>query len=456
MSRFRVVCVLGMHRSGTSVLARAMSALGIQLGEDLLDPEEHNPKGFFEDRGVLQLNEELLARIGRQWSSVGVLDDGALAPSRHEVLFERAIELLSDRTSHFPVWGFKDPRTANLLPFWREAFNTLGLRVAYLISIRNPLSVAKSLAVRDDFPDAWSLIMWLQHCCACLRNTAGESRLVVDYDLLMSDPEAQLGRMAGFMGESLDGCSRELIDDFCTEFLDKDLRHTRFTARDVRDLRPSIPCLAEAFDLVSGLARDDLPDSRAEGQLLEAVTASLESSKAMLDLLDTWKGRADRLKQEALVVRAENAAGAAQLASALENNAVLAGRIARLTEIEGMVLAKSKTRWRSWLRDLILFSPLRAVKSIHCALAILKDGSFDVKYYLERNIDVAISGVHPLAHYILYGAKEGRDPSPDFKTSFYMEQNRDVADSGINPLFHYVRQGRKEGRSPSPERQSPE
>src|SRR5262245_57953734 len=57
-----IICVLGMHRSGTSVAARLMNLLGIDLGveEHLLGPQPDNPKGFWEYQPILALNEELL------------------------------------------------------------------------------------------------------------------------------------------------------------------------------------------------------------------------------------------------------------------------------------------------------------------------------------------------------------------------------------------------------------
>ena len=48
----RLVLVLGMHRSGTSALARGLRVLGIALGDDLLPAHPCNPKGFFEDAGL--------------------------------------------------------------------------------------------------------------------------------------------------------------------------------------------------------------------------------------------------------------------------------------------------------------------------------------------------------------------------------------------------------------------
>ena len=73
---------------------------------------------------------------------------------------------------------------------------------------------------------------------------------------------------------------------------------------------------------------------------------------------------------------------------------------------------------------------------------------FDGEWYLTRNPDVKAAGMDPLEHYLLYGWKEGRDPSPKFGTAFYLRQYPDVLANGMNPLLHYLRHGQSEGRIP--------
>ena len=75
---------------------------------------------------------------------------------------------------------------------------------------------------------------------------------------------------------------------------------------------------------------------------------------------------------------------------------------------------------------------------------------FQAPWYLARNPDVAAAGAEPLAHYIQYGAAEGRNPNPIFDTRWYLSQNPDVAATGINPLAHYLASGAAEGRDPHP------
>jgi len=72
---------------------------------------------------------------------------------------------------------------------------------------------------------------------------------------------------------------------------------------------------------------------------------------------------------------------------------------------------------------------------------------FDKEWYITQYEDVARSGVDPIVHYLMYGACEGRNPSPEFDTLRYLIQYLDVADKGVNPLLHYIRHGVDEGRS---------
>ena len=54
----------------------------------------------------------------------------------------------------------------------------------------------------------------------------------------------------------------------------------------------------------------------------------------------------------------------------------------------------------------------------------------------------------PMLHYLLYGAKQGLNPSRRFDTNFYLKNNPYVEAAGINPLVHYLVSGISEGRFP--------
>ncbi len=65
----QVVCVLGMHRSGTSLTTRVLNLLGVYLGSDdsTLASDRLNAKGYWEHESILEINDELLARFDGSW-----------------------------------------------------------------------------------------------------------------------------------------------------------------------------------------------------------------------------------------------------------------------------------------------------------------------------------------------------------------------------------------------------
>lgn len=85
-------------------------------------------------------------------------------------------------------------------------------------------------------------------------------------------------------------------------------------------------------------------------------------------------------------------------------------------------------------------------------VGLIRNSSFfDETYYLDKNKDVADSGIDPADHYFRFGAAELRNPSLRFATGYYLKTNQDVACCGMNPLIHYILFGLNEGRKPTQE-----
>src|ERR1700734_2392312 len=64
----RPVVVLGMHRSGTSVVARIINLLGLPLcrDDDILSGPD-NPTGYWESGSLVKFNDRLLKMFGGSW-----------------------------------------------------------------------------------------------------------------------------------------------------------------------------------------------------------------------------------------------------------------------------------------------------------------------------------------------------------------------------------------------------
>lgn len=95
----------------------------------------------------------------------------------------------------------------------------------------------------------------------------------------------------------------------------------------------------------------------------------------------------------------------------------------------------------------------RAARELHTrwnSRLVTKSGLFDAAWYRDQYPDVKASGRSPVHHYLLHGAREGRDPSPYFYSRWYLANNPDVDVDQLNPLVHYIRHGAAEGRLPKP------
>lgn len=136
-----VWCVLGMHRSGTSMTAGLLGAAGIHMGERLV-PEHpvNNPLGYCEDIDFLEFHEACLKRRGMFYMRpVGpiIFDESEQAQAR---------QMIEHRDGQ-AQWGWKDPRTCLFVRSWHPL---LGDRATYVIVYRDPLDVVASLMRRSE------------------------------------------------------------------------------------------------------------------------------------------------------------------------------------------------------------------------------------------------------------------------------------------------------------------
>lgn len=134
----RLVITLGMHRSGTSLLSAALECLGVDYGGELIDPAPDNPKGFWEDRTLVALNEGLYEAMGVTSSSLGVECSALTAGVRWRFQL-RIARWLKKRLAGEGVLGLKDPRLPRLMDVWMPVLQRLEVDFCLLIPLRNPL-----------------------------------------------------------------------------------------------------------------------------------------------------------------------------------------------------------------------------------------------------------------------------------------------------------------------------
>jgi hypothetical protein len=108
-----------MHRSGTSLVTRIVNLLGVHLGSDtnLIEANPANAKGFWEHQLIVDLNDDLLRKLGGRPYEPPKLEAGWENASTLEIFEQQAHAIIQSDFSNVRMWGWKDPRTCLTLPF---------------------------------------------------------------------------------------------------------------------------------------------------------------------------------------------------------------------------------------------------------------------------------------------------------------------------------------------------
>lgn len=234
----RAVCILGMHRSGTSAIARAVNLLGVYLGEpgNLIPPDENiNPKGYWEHRIINKIHENILNALSRTWNDIFPMPDEWLTLPQIQPYRRELLDLIEREFAGHPIWGWKEPRTCLFVPLWKEILAESNVDVSYVIVLRNPIDIAKSLQKRDSISLGESLILWLQYTLSALLHTRNDKKIIIFYDNLLQNWKDCLNRICESFDIPWPNDQSRLKDEMET-FLDLSLRHSSSTLEEFENL----------------------------------------------------------------------------------------------------------------------------------------------------------------------------------------------------------------------------
>lgn len=191
-----VVCVAGMHRSGTSMTTRMLNLCGLYLGEeqDLMPPHPDNPEGYWENQKFVEINNAVLSFYGGSWH-VPPDPDSILNTKQGLSFLEEQARNLIDSFAGKVFWGWKDPRNSITLPFWRRLLPELKV----IICLRNPVEVVQSMARRDHFSEIFGFNLWQTYNQRLMMSVTPAHRLITHYNIYFADPETELHRLLEFM-----------------------------------------------------------------------------------------------------------------------------------------------------------------------------------------------------------------------------------------------------------------
>ncbi|MCI8377475.1 MAG: hypothetical protein HFH72_03030 [Lachnospiraceae bacterium] len=217
----KIVLVLGMHRSATSLTTELLSSYGLYVGEkeDLWEPNQSNQRGFFENRSAVQLNDRILYEHGTHWAELHE-DAHRMKETKYTCEIKEILCRLLEKAEDGQTLLLKDPRMCITEPIWKKQIDALCMEEHIVMVFRHPYEVAKSLAIRDNMNFAYALKLWFynNYSALCCLAECDKPVLVLNHDDYFSAYDEQIRKIEEFLHWA--GTNRDL-----DKIIDVSLRH---------------------------------------------------------------------------------------------------------------------------------------------------------------------------------------------------------------------------------------
>ncbi|MEO0461005.1 MAG: glycosyltransferase [Myxococcota bacterium] len=269
--------VLGMHRSGTSVVARLLNMMGAYFGDESVDVwrNETNVKGHWERPELVETNNRYLRANGWDWWRTTEIDLDA-ATEDSSAFLENRYSKLVEKLDRSRPWFVKDPRLCLLFPTWERQLES----PLVILCLRHPLEVAKSLQTRNEFPVTVGAALWEHYNCCAVEYARHLSPILVQYeDLLRSPVEQSLLLYRTLLERGVAGL-REPSKSEIDGFISPKLRHERADSSDALTTRQAA-----------------LYDSLRNGDFRDKLSVSAGAIEVLREFA-THRNRCDLARQE--------------------------------------------------------------------------------------------------------------------------------------------------------------
>jgi hypothetical protein len=275
-----LVLVVGVGRSGTSLLSGILGQLGFHIPQPEVQADDTNPRGFGEPRWVVDFHTRLLA------SKRVTLNDSRPAawPQMAEAAQEARPELrewLRGQLEQADDIVVKDPRTVWFLDVWRSCAQELGARTSFVTMLRHPAEIVASAkkSYGPGLTEAGRSAAWLNVTLQTEHSTRDAQRVFVRYDDLLADWVPEIRRL----GAALDVPALASVDHVpeVDAFVDPTLHRNRTTWDDL-DVPGPVRDLAErVWTQVQAQDEPALDASRAEYRSLYGEAEAIAQCSIM-------------------------------------------------------------------------------------------------------------------------------------------------------------------------------
>lgn len=293
------ILVLGMHRSGTSVLTRVLNLLGCDLPETLMGPSKNNPTGYWESEAVRSFNDELLESAGSSWDDWTPFNEAWYDSPRASAFTERAVELLKSEFGDSPLFVLKDPRISRFAPFWLNALKEFQAEPISILTVRNPIEIAESLNRRNGLEPGSGMLIWLRHILDAERQTRGQRRGFSSYGSLLEDWRGTIDRIqeaTDFRFPRLSAKTAEQIN----EHIDEKHRHHNVSSSRLLENSGASPWLRDVYAILKRWVEEgeDQKDHVELDQIREDFEAAIPAFVTSVETGRRAVGLSRRLEKE--------------------------------------------------------------------------------------------------------------------------------------------------------------
>jgi hypothetical protein len=238
-----LVLVVGVGRSGTSLLSGILSHLGFAIPQPEVQADDTNPRGFGEPRWVVDFHSRVLKdkRVTLNDSRPAAWEQMALAAP---AVRDELREWLRGELAKADAIVVKDPRTVWFLDLWRNSADELGARTSFVTMLRHPAEIVASArkSYGPGLTEAGRTAAWLNVMLQTEYATRGAQRAFVSYYDLMADWVPEIRRL----GAAIDVPRLAAVDRVpeVDAFVDPTLHRNRTTWDDL-DVPATVRDLAE-------------------------------------------------------------------------------------------------------------------------------------------------------------------------------------------------------------------
>ena len=433
----RAILILGMHRSGTSALARLISEFGAALPANLMPANADNEMGYWESLPVNQALEGVLRAAGSSWT-----DWRSFNSKWHRRLtsaglvgeLKRAIKSEYGQSSLFVL---KDPRLCRLVPLIKEVLIELNINPCAILMVREPLEVIASLQKREKMSAQDAQLLWERHVLDAESETRDWPRAFVTYEGLLKDWRYATSNFAKLLELQWPISPIELPKEV-DELISRHQHHQQKRSIKIADIKLKLD--EKAYRLIEDYARTGTDHTHAAE--LDRIYRRYIHHMARL---------ASRLERP---VRGAPPSATGRLFRWLMER--VRGQTAPTELIPHVEKAFPKVAelLKSDQKNDQLSEEVRRLLDLYVA-----SWPFDEEQYLQRYPEIAeaVRAGHFASgreHFRQVGYLEGRLPiTPVVDADWYLKTYPDVAsaaekNSSITPASHFIGHGYREGRSP--------